>query len=538
MSDAVSGFELWAHQRDAVEEIADAWRRGSRVVVLEGPPGSGKTVIAREAIRRAGLRAVYVCTSIALENQVSREFGWPVLHGREHYPTALHPDRWPELSCTNCDHALRRRAWEKAERPAFDPAKPRTWDCGWCMRLDACPYEMAKSRAFAAPVYVTNLWYWLCYARLADRRRLVVIDECDRLESVLMSLAEVRVSKAMRRRVGVDTLPRLKTKPQAWREWLAHDLLPALQRWTSAHDHLPPSRESEAVARLADQVHAAIVSMKRDEPWVGQVADDAVVLKPTTVADWGKAWIWDPAKVADQRILVMSATIISDGVWASSVGLDEYAFVQVRASYPPERRRVVVVPAPAMTARASPDDISFAHRLVARVVAAHPDERVLVHAVSYARAREMAKVLSGRPVRVLTPGRVTEDVDWLRRTPGAVLVSAGLERGIDLPHDDCRVVVIAKVPWGDLSDPLVKARAWRHSGRAWYVVETVRSLIQASGRAMRSADDWCRIYVTDGDFMRLWREWRNLFPRWWAAALDWRTGAEIAREVTNGMRKD
>jgi Rad3-related DNA helicase len=84
--------------------------------------------------------------------------------------------------------------------------------------------------------------------------------------------------------------------------------------------------------------------------------------------------------------------------------------------------------------------------------------------------------------------------------------------------------VIVKVPYPHLGDKVVNKRF--HSGqegRVWYTMQTVRTLVQMTGRAVRSVDDWAVTYVLDGSFGgQLWsRGGRTMFPEWWKEAVVW-----------------
>jgi len=109
-------------------------------------------------------------------------------------------------------------------------------------------------------------------------------------------------------------------------------------------------------------------------------------------------------------------------------------------------------------------------------------------------------------------------------TEGAVLIAPSMDRGVDLPGDACRVQVVAKVPFPNLGDKQVNKRLYTHGGQEWYAVQTVRSLVQMTGRGVRSPEDFAVTYVFDHSFTsNIWRKSRMLLPKWWVEAIDWRT---------------
>ncbi len=93
-----------------------------------------------------------------------------------------------------------------------------------------------------------------------------------------------------------------------------------------------------------------------------------------------------------------------------------------------------------------------------------------------------------------------------RKSPNGILIAPSFERGIDLSDDQCRVVVVAKVPFPYLGDKQINKRLYSRGGQGWYSMQTIRSLVQMTGRAMRHEDDHCEIYIIDRQFMQsVWK---------------------------------
>lgn len=95
-----------------------------------------------------------------------------------------------------------------------------------------------------------------------------------------------------------------------------------------------------------------------------------------------------------------------------------------------------------------------------------------------------------------------------------------MARGVDLKGDACRVQVIAKVPFPSLADKQVSARMRLPGGDTWYKVQTVREMVQMTGRGVRSETDHAVTYVLDEQFQRVWSQSKRLFPQWWREAVD------------------
>ncbi len=72
-------------------------------------------------------------------------------------------------------------------------------------------------------------------------------------------------------------------------------------------------------------------------------------------------------------------------------------------------------------------------------------------------------------------------------------------------------------PYASLGDERVKIRAQIEP--LWYKIEAFKAFLQAAGRGMRSADDWCVTYVIDKDIARLIEEVREYAPKWFLEAI-------------------
>ena len=86
---------------------------------------------------------------------------------------------------------------------------------------------------------------------------------------------------------------------------------------------------------------------------------------------------------------------------------------------------------------------------------------------------------------------------------------------------NCRVVVVAKVPYPSLGDRRIAARMRLPGGNSWYQMQTVSTIVQMTGRGVRSETDHATAYVLDKQFAtNLWSKSRHLLPKWWRDAVD------------------
>src|ERR1700733_2118927 len=92
------------HQQAALSQILTQFAAGSKVVMLDAPTGSGKTLIGELTAQSLNVRALYLCSSLSLQSQFHRDFPRSViLKGRANYPTHDAPGTFPGLNAGDCD---------------------------------------------------------------------------------------------------------------------------------------------------------------------------------------------------------------------------------------------------------------------------------------------------------------------------------------------------------------------------------------------------------------------------------------------------
>lgn len=504
--------EQWAMQFAAATEIVECFENGVQVVMLDAPTGSGKTAIADLVARLLKVRGVYVCERKPLQDQVMDDFPYArVLKGRANYTTQ---HGLSDVTCDDCDMT-----------PGQD-------DCTYCDTAAVCPYRVAKREALFANLAVLNTAYWLREVNyvgdFAKAGGLLVVDECDTLEDQLHNFVEFRVTTGRCRQLGVE-VPKKGSHHTTIATWLREVFVPAVDVESGkmpTHTVIGRRRKKQ-LKDLRDESIRIAEAIASDAEWVrdNDTKDAPLLMKPVSVAPYGQKYVWSHAT----RVLMMSATIISPDELAESLGFDGLVWevVRVPMTFPVENRIVHVAPVANVTAKTKDEAWPLLKVAVGKIMERHPNERILVHTVSYALAQYLTQRCreSGHGRPLLTYSDASQRMAVLEKFRGSkagVLFASSFERGVDLRGDECSVVVVAKVPFPNLGDPAVARRA--NSGRegdVWYAVRAIRSLVQMTGRHVRSKEDVGVSYVLDSQFNKnLYRKFKGLFPEWWRDALD------------------
>lgn len=502
--------EYRAHQIEAINAILAAYDGGIPVVVLDAPTGSGKTLIAETVRRLLRLSALYICTTKTLQDQFLHDYDYAkILKGRSNYRTERHP-RDSHLSTADCTKSRDDQS------------------CRWCNSVATCPYERAKHAALKSTIAVLNTSYLLTESNGPGRfsnRPFVIADEADCLEKELMSYVSVEISP--RRMAKYDWSPPKKvTVPASWGEWIA-ETLPKIQvlrsRLPARSISVQDVRESKYLDNLESKLRAINAGLE-DAYWVYTGRDSFVSFKPARVDSLGQTFLWRHSK----QWLLMSATVISTGEMLDSLGYTgAYETVSCPSTFPVKNRLINVVPAWNGARKVQEEERPKLAAGLATIIARHPTERVLVHSVSYDLSkfiRDTCETVcpSREVVGYTNPNDREVSLKRFLRSKGGILIAPSFERGVDLPHDSCRIQIIAKTPFPYLGDRQISTRLYSKGGQAWYTVQAIRSVVQMTGRAVRSEDDWAVTYILDSQFRdKLWKDGRFLFPKWWSEALVW-----------------
>jgi len=488
------------------EQVRMAARAASmtcKCLMIDAPTGTGKTLIGAAAQRWLKQPVLYVVTTKQLQDQIIADYPYAkVLKGRNEYPCLKHPNMVPPIMADMCTNS-------KEDR---------------CPYVDRCPYIIAKEQAIHADLAVLNTAYYLIETNFVgtfDKRHFVILDEFDMIEDQLMSFIELKITMRLLDRLGLEP-PKFKTKFESWTDWagVAKVVIDEqLRGYDEIHEpdlSFNDLRHKRSLQNFRSRLEFFINNVGDD--WVWYPAETEWSFKPVWVSKYAKGAIWNHA----DHFLGMSATILNGSQMARNIGLEagEFEYEQLDSPFPKEHRPIFFIPAANCTHAETETAYPKILAAIDDIIAKYPDKKGLIHTVSYKLAQYVMQNTrhQNRVISHTSMNRNTVIDTFKRSARPLVLVSPSAERGIDLPQEQCRFIIIAKVPYPNLADAQVKKRTYAHGG-LWYAYKTISTIIQASGRGVRSIDDYCDTYIIDNQFGKLMNEHRNFFPRWYWSAI-------------------
>ena len=482
-----------------------------KLFLVEAPTGVGKSLLgltSHALLERP--RAAYLVSTKQLQDQLVSDFNLPVLKGRNNYPCLHFKALFPDVTSEICREYLGDRK---------------------CDFEADCPYLVQKREALMAPICILNYPLFLTEANYVggfSGLKYLVLDEIDTVEDHLMSFIEVPITQGLMKRLKTG-IPEFKTKVDAWRGWAKK----VKDKITDEISNVEPRGEADVrslrelirLRRTLRRIDFLIENL--DESWVMELEDiDSastvpVTFKPVKVDSYASNFLWDHT----EKALGMSATVMGAASMAVDLGLHSWDVdsVSLDSPFPVESRKIEYIPIASVTHKTKEQAYPKLNWAVEAVLRKHPNDKVLLHSVSYDLRNYFVQHLSLRYHRMFTHDS-KDRAEVLGKFKGyngpAVLVSPSMGRGVDLPGDLCRVIIVAKVPYPNLVSPQVNKRLHSFSdGSLWYARRTARTLVQMTGRATRSVDDWSVSYILDSQFGELVARSGNLFPSWWRLAV-------------------
>jgi Rad3-related DNA helicase len=485
---APSRFRNWREKQGwALEQILHA---PTRFAVGALPTGLGKMLVAVCRSLAMDERAVILTSTKGLQDQYTEQFQsgrsavWD-LRGLRNYPCRALPHG-------RCD-----------EGPCMD-GQP-------CRYLaDGCTYFDRLREAQYQPRVVTNYAMWFALRR-SDRnigdRPLLLLDEAHDVDSILSAAVGTRFAGD-----EVEFPQHPGFEMEQWKEWAKAKLQDVDRLLLSAF--MPPQERRDL--RDLKRRFEAIIGSSSD--WVVDQQEDAWAFEPLWPAAYAESWLYRGA----QSVVMLSATITPKTLQYLGLAPADYTFVETPSPFDPARRPIYhYAPEPQLrvTHKMTESDVGNWVTRIDQVIRGRLDRKGIIHTVSYARARELMKRSSFRQHMLThTSSRATQRTveEFKRSAAPCILVSPAVHTGYDFPGRECEYTIVAKVPFPDTRAGAAKAR--NTADPDWGAYRAATTLVQMTGRGMRSASDRNECFVVDDTIAWVKHKYRAFFPAWWLAA--------------------
>lgn len=504
--------EIRPAQDEALAALEKAYTAHKKFLILEIPTGGGKSGIAIAAAQWArvvlGGGTYILSPQKSLTYQYLTDFatvGLRELRGRSSYECS-------EFG-TDCERGSVLRGDDKEV----------------CRN---CPYRLAKQEFIASSLGVTNFSYYLKemqYAGELGHRSMLILDEGHNTEKLL--LEEMDVEMGSRRLSQYRILPPSRGADiQRYKNWVDKELSPAIERYIqeeintrheSVDDRLASGQRISSARGILVRL-ARFVNSGESNEWVAWTSPtNDVIIRPLTPKLYAGRMLFDNAEM----VMIMSATILDFKTFTRDLGIRtaDCEFLALPSDFPKENRQIRYRPVGSMARRHQGTTLPVLVQTVRDILSElHPTEKGIVHTHTRKINEVLVTQLTDLRERIVTY-RESRDRERAIQTHCSsprptVLFSPGMAEGLDLKDQLSRFQVICKVPYPYL-DEYTEARVKLEP--EWYQWRTAVTLVQATGRSVRSKNDHAVTYILDSDFARFVASNKNSLPRWWLDAIRW-----------------
>ena len=526
------GFKPTKQQVYLLEEIDKAFESGCKVVVVNAPTGSGKSMISKsvgnvsntasdefrdlvysyaaykqvaggfenaekiESMDRFGAFALTITKT--LQDQYANLFkDTRVLKGKSNYICKV-DDRFT-VDCAPC---LTVKSLKES-----------------CQCKNICPYYNARNDALAAQFSTLNYSMFFGLPEHLRHRQFLICDEASELEDVIVKQFSCAIS--------FDYLKKNGIKPIAFPE--RYDKIPAWLSYLSTAVRDKVEEKTNEIRNIRTKT-AKILSDKRSELNVMQGLHGSI---QELISNWSQTeFVYETIKntltfvpvyvdklatnlfkYAD-KIILLSATIIDPKNFCKSLGIENFKYIEVDSEFDPVNAPIHVQTKVKLNYKNLATQLPTICKQVAEICNHHRQDKGIIHTHTMAITKVLQTKLNSPRMLYREQGVKNEDIleQHTQATTPTVLISPSMSFGVDLKDDLARFQVIVKAPFLPLTDKRVKKLADKDYN--WYINKMLCSLIQSCGRGVRSGDDHCVTYILDGIIVDKILENKHKLPKY------------------------
>ena len=530
--------EIRPVQVSGLEVVAKTYDSKKQTTILELPTGAGKTLIsmavggfARQIVAQSGEKGVPGAHILTAQNnllsQMITEFGDKGLvqiRGKANYRCKEHGSDCGTGSLMN---------------------KGKT--------CTDCPYRDDKNRFISSPLGVTNYTYYLTENRHVGeiaKPHYLVLDEAHNLEDEILGMVHIDITDRRADDLNIS-LPKFDANAQGdIRYWLNETFIPAAEkrddllraqvaRFQDETKNAPTgsrekdtadrnaklsAKEQQSLANLVNNVGNYLAD-SNSTGWFAWTGDKGqLTIRPLSAANYAQDLLFSHAP----HVLMMSATILDFNTFERNLGISKAGTDTFAApsDFATSNRRIVYWPSGNMNFREAEASIPNIARRSELLLSKHEGHKGVIHSHSYRVNGYLEDYFSRTKHRnrIIThtnkPGAREEAIaKHIASEDPTILLSPSMTEGLDLKDDLSRLQIVTKIPFPAL-DAYTRFRMERDP--AWYAWKTALALVQATGRSIRSRDDWAITVILDSAFERFLIQNQDILPEWWKAAIEFK----------------
>lgn len=386
-----------------------------------------------------------------------------------------------------------------------------------CWSKNICPYYTARNTALTDKFSILNYKMFLSLPDHVKRKNFIICDEASELEDELVRRFSAFIEYDKLKNYDVSVVPLVTDSTQKVRVWL-YDLIFHLSEIINTLQN----RQTKKITNLSpiDKIkirylknlynNLVIIESLWDEcEFVVEKDSQRASFTPLKVDKLSK-YIFDYG----ENILLMSATIIDHKNFAKTLGIKDYEYVEVDSTFESSKSPIYVTSKNKLNYKTIKTELPEIVNKIKQICDFHKDAKGVIHTHTMEITEYIKTRLNGE--RFLFRELASKNEDILKEHSSSskptVLVSPSLSFGIDLKDELARFQIIVKLPYLPLSSKRVKKLF--ELDKNWYIDKMLNAMVQATGRATRSKNDYSVTYILDGNIVDVIKTHKDRLPKY------------------------
>jgi len=515
------------------EQIAANWDKKFHIV--DAPTGVGKAFIAMAASFAAGRSYVLTNTKQLQDQYINGPGDACDLRGKSNYKCGINPSMTAgDAPCVSLPHIIK-----------------------MCSKKGICPYINQRKRALSSQSIVTNYTYFLLAKSAGpfeeETRDLFVADEAHLLENQLINFAEIILNPdELKETYNIyemdwvfddhdsvenyeDTVNKIFkciiAEMTSIEKMLDHifEKLGLNKEYVSERDiNNIPAKEKAQIKKLKTKslglsniVRKIEVyeDTKENDKWIISAKDGILTVTPLKASSLFFPYCVNNES-ASNKFLFLSATIGGFGAFIEELGIERNMcnFVTTDTTFDKEDSPIIHISVGKFNYQEIDKTLPKALKVIDQLLNEHKDDKGIIHSTNY----KITKYIGEKSIfkkrllhRNMDRYPVTNNLLLERHENSkqkTVLLSPSMGTGVSLDDELARFQIIIKLPFMSLGDKRVKEKM--NISADWYRNKMWQEIMQASGRATRSDDDYCITYILDESMDYFYMLDKNKLPKW------------------------
>ncbi len=401
-----------------------------------------------------------------------------------------------------------------------------------------CVYDVQKKLFVTSPISITNMAFFIKNVQYNEsmirKRHLLVVDQAHNTEEEVIRHMGLDVEfNMLAKQFGLSkqSWPSEKVvTPELIKKWIFEDLLnwvtgkkqafiQILQKQSKSFNKaklIDLSKKYDFLDKLCCQINR-IKERYQPAKWVFEHKNLIISAKPLYANQYSQDFLFSKG----QKVLMMSGTILNKHIFCKNLGInvEDCNFLSLDSPFDVENRRIYILNSGSMSKKNIDKNIDNVILDIQKILKLHKEDKGIIHVSSHYIAKTIYQKLNDERILIVNDfkGRNHMLDHHTQSIDNTVLISPSLMEGLDLKDDLSRFQIIAKIPFPNLGSNYVRTK--KQVVRDWYAYQTVKIMVQAYGRSVRSENDYAMTYILDSDWKFLYNMNKRLFPKFFKEAL-------------------